>query len=299
MSTAEPELAPRHHPPGVLTEEQLTMPAEALLEAAKLPLEVHRNTDALYDWLARSMADEIVEAQTRGELVRWIVPVGPQDHYSRLVDICNQERISWHNVWSFHMDEFCDWQGREVPLDHPYSMRGWMARNLYARLNPELRNPPEQVIFPRTEAIEEYSEQLREVGGADRVFAGVGFRGHLAFNESPNTRWTEVSAEQLRHGKTRMVTLTDDTMIAHSQRSAGGVTYVIPPMAITVGMGDILDARRVELLIYNQSWKQFILRTVLLGERDVRFPATLCQDHPGCRVSCDAASAEPIAWGFD
>jgi glucosamine-6-phosphate deaminase len=101
------------------------------------------------------MADQIVEAQARGELVRWILLVGPQDHYARVVAVCNAERISRHNVYAFNMNEFCDWEGREVPFDHPYSMRGWMARNLYAQIDPELRNPAEQVIFPWTEAIEE------------------------------------------------------------------------------------------------------------------------------------------------
>jgi|GEM_PF-3764372 len=77
-----------------------------------------------------------------------------------------------------------------------------------------------------------------------------------------------------------MAQLADDTMVALSQRTAGGNSFAVPPMAVTVGMGDILAARKLHLITDGGAWKQFILRVLLLGEPDIRFPVTLCQEHP-------------------
>ena len=91
-----------------------------------------------------------------------------------------------------------------------------------------------------------------------------------------------------------MVQLLDDTFVALSHRTAGGNSFAVPPMAITVGMRDVLAARKILLITDGGPWKQFILRVLLLGEPDVRFPVTLCQGHPGCTVACDEASALPV-----
>ncbi len=281
----------------VLTGEQLRMPVEELVRVGKLPLSIFPDTGTLYTWLAREMANEIIDANRENRPLRWVLPVGPKHHYRLLAEITNAEHISWKNVWCFHMDEWCNWEGRCVPVDHPYSLRGYMQRELYDRIDPELRNPVAQVIYPDPAHIEEYSERIQEVGGIDTTFAGFGFRGHVAFNDTPVTRWTNVSIEQLRQGKTRIVQLSDDTMIAHSHRSAGGNTFAIPPMAITIGMADILASRKLMLITDGGAWKQFIIRILLLGKPDVRFPVTLCQDHPRCTVTCDAASVAPIFAG--
>jgi glucosamine-6-phosphate deaminase len=240
------------------------------------------------------MAEEIRAANRDGRPLRWILPIGPKAHYRRLVELSNREGLSWKNVWCFHMDEFCDWEGRWIPAESTYSFRGYAQREIYANLRPELRNPPEQVVFPDPTRIEDYSAAIAAAGGVDTVFAGFGYLGHVGFNETPESKWTRVSLDELRNGRTRMVQLLDDTFVALSQRTAGGNSFAVPPMAITVGMRDILAAHKILLITDGGPWKQFILRVLLLGEPDVRFPVTLCQGHPGCTVACDEASALPV-----
>jgi glucosamine-6-phosphate deaminase len=196
------------------------------------------------------------------------------------------------------MDEWCDWEGRPLPPEHVYSFRGYMQRELYDRLEPQLRPPADQIVYPDVRRLDEYSETIAAAGGIDTTYAGFGARGHVAFNESPVSRWSEVTIDQLRHGRTRIVQLADDSMVAHSHRSAGGNTFAIPPMAVTIGMGDILRSRRIRLVTDGGAWKQFIVRLLLLGEMDARFPVTLCQDHPDCTVTVDAASAAPARFGL-
>ncbi len=281
-------------PGTVVSDRELAMPIDELKRAARLPLVVHPNKAALYEWLAQYMAAEIRAANQEGRTLSWILPIGPKAHYPRLAELTNQQRLSWKNVWCFHMDEFCDWEGRWIPESSPFSFRGYARRELHDHIHPDLRAPRDHVIFPDPARIEDYSAAIAAVGGVDTAYGGFGYRGHVGFNESPETKWTSVSIDELRRGKTRMVQLADDTMVALSQRTAGGNSYAVPPMAITVGMADVLSARKVHLVTDGGAWKQFILRVLLLGKPDIRFPVTLCQDHPDCTVSCDEASAQPV-----
>jgi glucosamine-6-phosphate deaminase len=197
------------------------------------------------------------------------------------------------------MDEWLDWQGREVPPNHPFSFRGFCQRNLYDLLDSELCPPKEQVIYPTVRDIDAFSKSIESVGGLDTAFAGFGYRGHLAFNEPPSTRWHSYTAAELAASKTRVVPLREDTIIAHSNRVTGGYTQAIPPMALTVGMADILAARRLRLITDGGAWKQYIVRAfVLTREPDVNLPVTLCHGHPNVDVTADAASAAPLQLGI-
>ena len=283
-----------------ITEEMLSMPADRLREVSRYPLRILPTTQALYEWLAGLMADEIKERNRRGEPTRWILPVGPKSQYPILARITNEERISWRNVWAFHMDEYLDWQGRPVPVDHPLSFRGYCQKYLYDLIDPDLRPPGEQIIFPSVYHIEEYSQCLASVGGADTCFAGFGYRGLVAFIEAPSTRWHRITADELAASKTRIVQLLDDTIIALSQRMAGGYTQALPRMAVTIGMADILASRKIHLITDGGAWKQYIVRVLLLTtERDPDLPVTLVHGHPNVEVTVDAASAAPIHIGLE
>ncbi|MEJ1089973.1 hypothetical protein WDU99_16770 [Microbacterium sp. Mu-80] len=282
-----------------LTFEDLTMPIENLVEQSRYPLLVHNDKRALYEWLAREMADELAARNAAGEPTRWLLPVGPKSHYPILAEICNRERISWRNVFAFHMDEFLDWQGREIAPDHPFSFRGYCQKNLYDLLDPELLPLPENIVFPTMSDIDGFSARIVAEGGLDTAFAGFGYRGHVAFNEPPSTRWHKYTVDELAASKTRVVPLLEDTIVAHSHRSTGGYTQALPPMALTVGMADFLSARRIRLLTDGGAWKQYILRIVALTtERDVDYPVTLVHGHPNVDIAVDAESAAPLPLGL-
>ncbi len=282
-----------------LTERDLTMSAEDLAKESRYPMLVLDNKAALYSWLAREMADEIKQRNAMGEPTRWLLPVGPKAQYPILVDICNRERISWKNVWAFHMDEWLDWQGREIAPDHPFSFRGFCQRNIYDLLDEDLRPPVEQITYPTMAAIDAFSAKIQSVGGLDTTYAGFGYRGHVAFNEPPSTRWHKYSVDELAASKTRIVPLLQDTIVAHSHRTSGGYTQGLPPMALTVGMADILSARRVRLLTDGGAWKRYITRVVALTtERDVELPVTLVHTHPNVDIAVDRDSAMPIVTGL-
>ena len=113
---------------GDVTDAMLAMPVEQLQKVARYPLTIFPAKEQLYEHIATLMADEIVANNRAGKPTRWILPIGPKNQYPILAKITNEKRISWKNVWCFHMDEWLDWQGRPLPTDHPFSLRGFAER---------------------------------------------------------------------------------------------------------------------------------------------------------------------------
>src|ERR1044071_129625 len=172
----------------------MALPVDELRAAARLQFRLLPDIPALLDDFARSIAEVIRSRNADGEPTRLILPVGPVAHYRTLVEITRRERISWRDVYIFAMDEFLDWQGRPVPLEHPLSFEGVMRRELRAKVDI----PPEHCFFPHPFRIDEISGKIGEVGGIDCCYGGVGYHGHVAFNEPPLSRWRRISVQELR-----------------------------------------------------------------------------------------------------
>jgi glucosamine-6-phosphate deaminase len=195
------------------------------------------------------------------------------------------------------MDEYCDWQGRAVPLDHPLSFEGYLRRTLFEALEPELRPSAGQIHFPDPLNLDEISRQIQAVGGIDTCYGGLGYHGHVAFNEPPISRWYKVTPAQFRRSLTRLVPLAPETVVMNSIRATGGNPAALPPMAVTLGMGDILASRRIRLYCQGGRWQQTVLRIALLGDEDVDYPVTLLQGHPDYAIITTAETAQPPVWG--
>jgi glucosamine-6-phosphate deaminase len=276
----------------------MSMPVDELRLSARIPFRLLPGIPALLDDFAHSIADEISTRNARGEPSRLILPVGPVAHYRTLAGITNRERISWRNTYVFTMDEFLDWQGRPIPVDHPLSFQGFMQRELFQRIDEDLRIPPEHCVFPHPFRIDEASDKIRAAGGIDACYGGVGYHGHVAFNEPPISRWNRVSVDELRRSLTRVLPLGDDSIVVQSIHSAGGDSSAIPPMAVTLGMADILAARKIRLYLAAGERHRAIFRRAVAGEVTTDYPVTLVQGHPDAEICIDEASAQPIAIGL-
>lgn len=276
----------------------MELPVDELRRCARTRFRLVPDIPSLLLDLAESIAAEIAARNQRGEPSRLILPVGPVAHYRTLVDISNRRRISWRNVHVFQMDEFLDWQGRPVPLSHPLSFEGFLKRELFARLDPELRMPEAQHVVPDPFRIDELSGRLQAAGGADVCYGGIGYHGHVAFNEPPISRWFRISVEELRHSLTRIVALGDDSIVVQSIHSAGGSPAAIPPMAVTIGMRDILASRRIRLYCAAGERHRAVFRISVAGEVTSDFPSTLVQGHPDAEIVTDEATAAPVTVGL-
>lgn len=266
--------------------------ADDLEKLGRIPIRIFAKDEILFEDLARYTADFIRDRNENNEKTVFILPVGPKNHYPRLAEICNVEKISWKNVHAFNMDEWLTWECKKLPLDHPFSFEGYMRRNLYELLSEDLRPAPENLWFPEPENLTTIGPALRKLGGANLTFAGFGYTGHVAANEPPQSRWVDITEEEYRKSDTRILPLNDETLIAFAHRTTGGDTRLIPPMAITLGMGDILASERILFVSNSGEWKQHTLRVLMFHEPTVRYPCTLTQGHSSVEVWVDQKTAK-------
>jgi glucosamine-6-phosphate deaminase len=276
----------------------MELPMDELRRRARIPFRLLPDHASLISDFARSLADQIGTHNQRGEPARFILPVGPVAQYRQVVEISNRERLSWKNVHTFNMDEFLDWQGRPIPVTHPLSFEGFMRREVFGRLDPDLRPPESQQCFPNPFRIDEIGAKIQAVGGIDCCYGGIGYHGHVAFNEPPLSRWARISVDQLRNSLTRVVVLGDDSIVVQSIHSSGGNSAAIPPMAVTLGMKDILASRKIKLYCAAGERHRAVFRISVAGRVSVDFPSTLVQGHPDAEVVTDQATALPIQVGL-
>ncbi len=274
------------------SENYLSMSIDQLAQQSPVPLIILPNQTALLNHFAETILDEIRQNNQQGKPTRVIFPVGPRDHYPILAERTNREQLSWRKVTIFQMDEYLDWQGRYVPLDHPLSFRRFMA-DFIASLAPSLRPRPNQIHVPDPERLNALAKAIERVGGIDTCYGGVGIHGHVAFNEPFVALLSKVTNEQFRDSCTRIVPLTADTIVQTALRQLGGDFYAVPPMAITIGMGEIRAARRIRLYCDGGVGKRAALRRILFEPPSVAWPATLLRDHPDLAIVTDRNTALP------
>ena len=259
----------------------------------KVAIKILDTPDDVHRWVAQEMVKEVINNNENDRPTRWILPCGPTKQYPYFIKTINENRISLKNVHIFHMDNFLDWQGRPLPIENPLNFEGWMLKNFYGLIAPDLGIPDQQRHFPNVNAIDKISQEISELGGIDTTYGGVGYRGHIAFNEPPRSPWYTISLDDFKNSKTRILNLNDDTLIALSQRMAGGCSHLIPPMAITLGMKDLLSATRIRIFSDTGTWKQTVIRVLLFGPMTVEYPVTFIQDHSDAMIIVDKFTASP------
>jgi glucosamine-6-phosphate deaminase len=276
-----------------------TIPADSLPRQSPVALTILADLPSFHRHFAQAIADEIAANNAAARPTRLILPVGPVGYFPLLAQICNERAISWRNVHAFFMDEYCDWQGRAVPVDHPLSFAGFAQRTLFAQLQADLALPADQLHFPDPRQIDRISEAIALVGGIDTCYGGVGIHGHIAFNEPPISRWYTLTPAEFKASKTRLVQLAPETVVMNASRAAAGNFALLPPMAVTLGMADLLAANRIRLYCQGGVWQRTVLRIVLFGSpyttdgEDVNYPVTLLRNHPDLAVVTTLDTAQP------
>ena len=200
--------------------------------------------------------------------------------YRELIRRHREEGLSFANVITFNLDEYYGLAG-----DHPESYRKFMQDQLFDHvdLKPENTHVPDgtverDAVFKSCKA---YEEAIVAAGSIDIQILGIGRTGHIGFNEpgsGPETR-------------TRMVTLDSLTRKDAARDFLGEEN--VPRHAITMGVGTILDARKVFLLAWGESKASIIAKTVE-GKQTDEIPATFLQQHERCTFCIDEAAASHL-----
>ena len=260
----------------------LSMTPAEVREVAGEHLIVCRDLDALHRQMALDILDEIRMNNARGTDTRIILPVGPTGQYPVMAEIINWQGISLKKCWLFFMDEYCDTEGRALPASHPLSFKRIIREQFLDELLPALAPLPERVIFPDELNISALPRMIGDVGGIDTCYGGVGIHGHIAFNEPE---------AGVRHMPARQVQLNPYTVTINAIRSSvGGNLEGFPRQAYTLGLREILAARRIRLYCRNNAgfeWANTVLRLALFGEPGDDYPVTHIRDHEHYTIITD------------
>ena len=262
--------------------------AEELGKAAKIPiLKLGDSAEVFYE-LALIMLREIQKNNRAGRRTVFICPVGPVGQYPIFVRLVNQEKVSLKNVWFFNMDEYLQENGEWIDPGSSLSFRGFMARQVYDRIAPELVMPEAQRVFPRPDQPEQIGELLQALGGVDICIGGVGINGHLAFNEPSDT----LTAEEFAKLPTRVLAISRETRTINSAGALGGAIDAMPKGCVTIGMKEILSADRIVLAVF-RDWHRAVIRQAAYGGVTARFPVSLLQNHPNALILTNESAAQP------
>lgn len=269
----------------------LTIPASALGHGTSVRVRALGDMASLARDLADAMKQEVLAAQRSGRAATLIVPVGPVDQFPLLAQVINAERIDCREVVLINMDEYLTDDDRFIPIDHPLSFRGYMERAFYALLDPALAPRLEHRVFPDPQDCAAVPRLIAARGGVDACFGGIGINGHIAFNEPPEPG-VAMSAEAFAALPTRVLSLARETRAINSV-TVGGEIGLIPHRAVTVGMKEILAARRLRFYC-NRPWQSAVVRRVLHGPVTAACPASLLRRHPDAEITvADYVAAPP------
>ena len=212
------------------------------------------------------------------------LPTGstPLGTYQKLIEAYQKGNVSFQNVVTFNMDEYVG-----IPKEHPQSYHSFMWDNFFSHIDIQ----PENVNILNGNAAdleaecEAYEEKIKAVGGIHLFLGGIGADGHIAFNEPGSSL----------HSRTRTKTLTRDTIIANS-RFFDNDTNLVPKHALTVGVGTVMDAREV-LIIVNGHNKARALCQAVEGSVNHMWTISALQLHPKGIIVCDESATEELRVG--
>lgn len=212
------------------------------------------------------------------------LPTGssPIGVYKELVNLYREKRVSFRNVVTFNMDEYVG-----LPPEHEQSYHFFMWHHLFQHIDIPQKsvNILNGMAKDIREECAQYEERIRKVGGIDLFLGGIGVDGHIAFNEPGSSLSSRTRDKELNY----------DTRIVNSRFFNNDVEQV-PKLALTVGVGTVMDAREV-VIVVNGHGKARALRHVIEEGVNHMWTASAIQLHPRAMVVCDEAATYELKVG--
>ena len=246
---------------------------------------IQPNYDLLSQWAANYVASKINAAKpTSSKPFILGLPTGssPLGMYKSLIELYKKNLVSFENVVTFNMDEYVG-----LPKEHPESYYSFMWNNFFSHIDIK----PENVNILNGNAPDldaecaAYEAKMKAMGGVDLFLGGIGPDGHIAFNEPGSSLAS----------RTRVKSLTTDTIIANSRFFNNDINLV-PKTAVTVGVGTVLDAKEV-LIMVNGYNKARALAQAVEGSVNQMWTITALQLHPKGIIVCDEIATYELKVG--
>jgi glucosamine-6-phosphate deaminase len=236
---------------------------------------IQTNFSSASKWTAAYIAHRIREFKpTSSKPFVLGLPTGssPIGTYKELAAMNHAGIVSFKNVITFNMDEYVG-----LPENHPESYHSFMWKNFFRHIDIQKKNV--NILNGNAKNLEkeceEYEKRIKKAGGIQLFVGGIGPDGHIAFNEPGSSL----------SSRTRIKTLTYDTVVANSRFFDSDVNNV-PKTALTVGVGTILDAKEVLLIISGHNKARALAQVVENGVNHM-WTVSALQLHPKGIIVCD------------
>ncbi len=232
--------------------------------------------------VARTMAAIIRDRNSFGQKAVFGLPTGstPVGTYRELVRMHREEGLDFSGVVTFNLDEYYG-----LPSSQLQSYHRWMHEHFFGHVNipsSQIHIPDGMVPLDQAEEhCQQYEADIVRAGGIDLQILGIGRNGHIGFNEPFSSR----------HSRTRLATL--DPVTRRDAASDFFSEENVPHLAITMGLGTILEARKIVLIALGEH-KASIVREAAEGPVTERVPASFLRDHPDASLLLDAAAAAQL-----
>ena len=264
-----------------ITRDQITAHPNPELRIQVLP-----DHEIEFRWLV-DMFWRIKTASDEGRKCVLIVPQ-PYTGYSKLAHMVNLFGLNCGHLHTFNMDEYANQDGVIAPETWKPGFLYSMLNNFYARLDPALRPPREQIKGLSNGNINDYGKMLEDLGGADCCYSGPGWTGHLAFIE-PDAPEFAADLDAWKKMGPRVCTLSPFTIAQNSMHGSFGMSgdlWAVPPKAATIGPAQVIGAKnRIDVNSITVdgsfvSWQRLITRLCLHGPVTPRLPTSIIQTIP-------------------
>ncbi len=231
---------------------------------------------------AKEIAELIRRKAEQGEMcvLGLVAGSSPASVYDELVRMHRDAGLSFANVITFNLTEYFPMQPFELQ-----SISRFMHEHLFDHVDIQPSNVhiPDGSV-PKAEVAEfcqQYEQQIRDAGGIDIQLVGISRTGHIGLNEPGSDRAS----------RTRMITLDRVTRIDAASDFFGAEN--VPRYGITMGVGTILEARKILVLAFGEGKAEIVSRTVE-GYANASVPSTFIQDHPSAAFLLDEAAASML-----
>lgn len=233
-------------------------------------------------WAARYIVDKINAFQPTAEKPFVLgLPTGgtPLQTYKELIKLYQAGEVSFKHVVTFNMDEYVG-----LPPEHKESYHYFMFHNFFNHIDIPVENV--NILNGMVEDVdaecERYEAKILSYGKIHLFMGGVGVDGHIAFNEPASSL----------SSRTRIKTLTEDTLIANSRFFDNDVNKV-PKFALTVGVGTLMDAEEVLILVTGYN-KALALQACVEGPVNHLWTISALQLHRRAVVVCDEPATQEL-----
>ena len=245
---------------------------------------IHKNYENLRIWASSLIIKRVREFAPNAKKPFVIaLPTGssPLGVYRNLISAYRAGEISFENVVSFNLDEYLGLSG-----EHPQSYRHYMNENFFSHIDIKPENihiPNGMASDPDAECLA-YEQAIKTAGGIHLLMGGIGANGHIAFNEPGSSMAS----------RTRVQILDINTREANSRFFDGDIAKV-PSSALTMGIGTIMEAEEI-LIVISGSSKARALQAVVEGSVNAICPLSAIQMHANAIIACDEEAAAELKY---